>query len=143
MKIKKYTLEIKSFHKKQVTGNNVKNQIVMKVVTENLIQQQIVIWYNNNFCLKHHNPRQCIFSVPNDSINAIETKRKVNTGLVSGVSDLIVLHNGETIFIEVKTLTGKQSEKQKEFEKIVSLQGFKYYLVRSLEEFKHIFLKDE
>jgi len=143
LKIKKYTLEIKSFHKKQVTGNNVKNQIVMKVVTENLIQQQIVIWYNNNFCLKHHNPRQCIFSVPNDSINAIETKRKVNTGLVSGVSDLIVLHNGETIFIEVKTLTGKQSEKQKEFEKIVSLQGFKYYLVRSLEEFKHIFLKDE
>ena len=134
---------MKSFYKKQVTGNNVKNQIVMKVVTENLIQQQIVIWYNNNFCLKNHNPRQCIFSVPNDSINAIETKRKVNTGLLAGVSDLIVLHNGETIFIEVKTLTGKQSEKQKDFEKIVSLQGFKYYLVRSLEEFKHIFLKDE
>lgn len=110
----------------------------MKIVSENLIQQSIVLWYNNNFCLKHHNPRQCIFSIPNDSINAIETKRKVNTGLLAGVSDLIILHNGETIFIEVKTLTGKQSDKQKEFEKIVSLQGFKYYLVRSLEEFKQI-----
>jgi len=134
---------MKSFTKKQVTGNNVKNQIFMKTISENKIQQEIVLWYNNIFCLKHHNPRQCIFSVPNDSINAIETKRKVNTGLLAGVSDLIVLHNGETIFIEVKTLTGKQSEKQKEFEKTVSLQGFKYYLVRSLEDFKHIFLKDE
>lgn len=129
---------MKSFTKKKVTGYNVKNQIVMKTISENKIQQEIVLWYNNNFCLKHHNPRQCIFSVPNDSINAIETKRKVNTGLMAGVSDLIILHNGGCLFIEVKTLSGKQSEKQKDFEKIVSFQGFKYYLVRSLEDFKKI-----
>jgi hypothetical protein len=129
---------MKSFTKKKVTGYNVKNQIVMKTISENKIQQEIVLWYNNNFCLKHHNPRQCIFSVPNDSINAIETKRKVNTGLMAGVSDLIILHNGECLFIEVKTLSRKQSEKQKDFEKIVSFQGFKYYLVRSLEDFKKI-----
>lgn len=132
---------MKSFTKKKVTGYNVKNQIVMKTISENKIQQEIVLWYNNNFCLKHHNPRQCIFSVPNDSINAIETKRKVNTGLLAGVSDLIILHNGECLFIEVKTLSGKQSEKQKDFEKIASLQGFKYYLVRSLEDFKKIIYK--
>jgi len=132
---------MKSFTKKKVTGYNVKNQIVMKTISENKIQQEIVLWYNNNFCLKHHSPRQCIFSVPNDSINAIETKRKVNTGLMAGVSDLIILHNGECLFIEVKTLSGKQSEKQKYFEKIVSLQGFKYYLVRSLEDFKKIINK--
>jgi len=110
----------------------------MKVISENKIQQDIVMWYKNNFCLKHHNPRQCIFSVPNDSINAIETKRKVNTGLLTGVSDLIVLHNGECLFIEVKTSTGKQQESQKDFENTVTLQGFKYYLVRSLEDFKNI-----
>ena len=132
---------MKSFTKKKVTGYNVKNQIVMKTISENKIQQEIVLWYNNNFCLKHHNPRQCIFSVPNDSINAIETKRKVNTGLLAGVSDLIILHNGECLFIEVKTLSGKPSEKQKDFEKIASLQGFKYYLVRSLEDFKKIIYK--
>jgi len=129
---------MKSFSKKQVTGNNVKNQLVMKIISENKIQQDIVMWYKNNFCLKHHNPRQCIFSVPNDSINAIETKRKVNTGLLTGVSDLIVLHNGECLFIEVKTSTGKQQESQKDFENTVTLQGFKYYLVRSLEDFKNI-----
>ena len=129
---------MKSFKKKQVTGYNAKNQIVMREISENKIQQDIVMWYKNNFCLKHHNPRQCIFSVPNDSINAIETKRKVNTGLLTGVSDLIVLHNGECLFIEVKTSTGKQQESQKDFENTVTLQGFKYYLVRSLEDFKNI-----
>jgi hypothetical protein len=108
----------------------------MKTTTENKIQQEIVQYFRNNYCLKHHNPRQCIFSVPNDSKNAVEQQRKVNTGLMAGVSDLIVLINGNTIFVEIKTEIGKQSDKQKEFEETVTLQGFKYYLVRSLEEFK-------
>ena len=110
----------------------------MKTTTENKIQQEIVQYFRNNYCLKHHNPRQCIFSVPNDSKNAVEQQRKVNTGLMAGVSDLIVLINGNAIFVEIKTEIGKQSDKQKEFEETVTLQGFKYYLVRSLEEFKQI-----
>ena len=36
---------MKSFTKKQVTGNNVKNQIFMKTISENKIQQEIVLWY--------------------------------------------------------------------------------------------------
>ena len=104
--------------------------------TENKLQQEIIMFYRNNYCLKHHTPRHAIFSVPNDSKDAKEQMRKIATGLMSGVSDLIILRPNETIFCEVKTDAGKQSEKQKDFQKLVELLGFKYILVRSLEEFK-------
>jgi hypothetical protein len=58
------------------------------------------------------------------------------TGVVAGVSDLIIIKPNEVIFVEVKTEIGKQSDKQKEFQQIVETLGFKYLLVRSLEDFK-------
>lgn len=109
----------------------------MKIKAENNIQQEIVIWYNNNFCLKHHNPRNIIFAVPNGGSRDIrEAMTLKNTGLLPGVSDLIVIHNGEVLFVEVKIDTGRQSEQQKEFQNRVEQNGFKYHLVRSLDEFK-------
>lgn len=97
---------------------------------ESKIQQQIIIWFRNNYCLKHHDPRCAIFSVPNEM-----QMKFFNTGLMPGVSDLIVLIPDKVLFVECKTENGKQSEKQKEFQKIVEGLNFKYYLVRSLEEF--------
>ena len=106
--------------------------------SEDKIQQEIVMWYRNNYCLKKHDPRNLIFSVPNDSKDAKEQMRKIATGLFSGVSDLIMIHFGNVYFIEVKTDVGRQSDKQKDFQKTIELQGFKYHLVRSLEEFQKI-----
>ena len=37
------------------------------------------------------------------------------TGLLSGVSDLIVVLEGKVLFVEVKNEKGKQSQKQKYF----------------------------
>ena len=105
--------------------------------TENKLQQEIIMYYRNNYCLKHHEPRHAIFSVPNDSKDAKEQMRKIATGLMSGVSDLIILRPNETIFCEVKTDFGKQSEKQKDFQSLVENLGFKYILVRSLDDFKN------
>ena len=51
---------------------------------------------------------------------------------------LIVVLKGKVIFVEVKNEKGKQSEKQKLFEKQVTNLGFKYYLVRNLKYFKEI-----
>jgi len=107
-------------------------------MTEEQIQQQIVIWFNNNYCLKTNEPRNMIFSVPNDSSNFMETKRKVNTGLLKGVSDLIVILPNKTLFIELKTETGIQSPVQKEFEERVKALGFEYYLIRSLTQFQNV-----
>ena len=104
--------------------------------SESRIQQEIVMWYRNNYCLKHHKPQHVIFSVPNETNSKRETLQKKAIGLMSGVSDLIVLKPNETVFVEVKNAKGVQSQSQKVFQKIVEALGFKYILIRSLDEFK-------
>lgn len=137
--MKKIFISEYSLKTKNITSTKYKNLKIMKETTEAKIQQDIVLWYNNNYCLNHHNPRGLIFSVPNDSINAIETKRKVNTGLLKGVSDLIVITpNGKILFIEIKTEKGIQSESQKDFEQRIKALGYEYHVIRSLHQFKEI-----
>ena len=46
------------------------------------------------------------------------------------------LFNGKILFIEFKDEKGKQSEKQKDFESIVTSLGYEYHLIRDLETFK-------
>jgi len=106
-------------------------------MTENQLQQQIIIWYKNNYQI---NGKGLIFSVPNGgSRHILEAKTLKATGQMAGVSDLIILiPDGKTLFVEVKVEKGVQSEVQKIFETKVTYLGFEYYLVRSLEEFKNI-----
>ena len=58
---------------------------------------------------------------------------------VNGFPDATFFKDSETIFVEFKTEIGKQSKLQEYIEKQLINQGFKYYLIRSLEEFKKIF----
>ena len=106
---------------------------------EENIQQQIVMWFRNKYCLKHNNPRYAIFSVPNEA--AYKNKKFIATGLMRGVSDLIVVIDSKTIYIELKTATGKQSDKQIEFEQTVKSLNQEYHLIRSLTEFKTVINK--
>lgn len=102
---------------------------------EDSIQQEIFMWYNNNYCLLHHSPRRLIFSVPNEGKPEL-----VRTGLYPGASDLLVFHTPSRppLFIEVKTPSGIQSPNQKEFEAHATSLGYEYYLVRSLEDFQGV-----
>lgn len=101
---------------------------------EDLLQQKIVTFYKNEY---QRHGKGLIFSVPNGgSRNVVEAKKLKYTGLMAGVSDLIVLHNGKTLFCELKIEKGIQSEKQKEFEQIVSNLGYEYKVIRSLQEFQ-------
>lgn len=104
--------------------------------SESKIQQEIVMWYKNSFCLNHHSPQHAIFSVPNEGRSKIETMQKKAIGMMSGVSDLIIVRPNEVLFVEVKTPTGVQSQSQKIFQSIVESLGFRYLLVRSLDDFK-------
>ena len=106
---------------------------------ESKIQQEIVMYFNNTYGLKHHNPKCLIFSVPNEGKNAKEQMYKKMLGLKSGVSDLIVLMPNRCMFIECKDDVGKQSDNQKHFESDVLALGFEYYIVRSLDEFIKLF----
>jgi len=103
---------------------------------ESKLQQDIVVWFRNNYCLKHHKTRCVIFSVPNEA--SYKNKNFRLTGVMSGVSDLIVVVPNKTLYIELKTPTGKQSPKQKEFEETIKGLNQNYHVVRSLEKFQEI-----
>ncbi len=101
--------------------------------SESRIQQEIVMWFRNKFCLRHHDPRSLIMSIPNEGKPDL-----VKTGLYPGASDLIVIHKGEVLFVEVKNQIGTQQPKQELFQSHVESMGYRYILVRSLEEFAKI-----
>jgi hypothetical protein len=104
---------------------------------ESAIQQNCVIFFRNNYCLSHHNPRCVIYSVPNESEDAYETQKKINTGLMKGAADLVILlPNGVTLLPETKTPTGYQSPAQKSFEHQATALGHHYFVYKSLEQFK-------
>ena len=58
-----------------------------------------------------------------------------------GTADLLVLKRREfvhrrlrTIFLEIKSATGKQHPEQKAFQELIEAQGAEYWVVRSVEE---------
>ena len=65
-----------------------------------------------------------------------EAMKMKATGLVAGVSDLIIVQPDRVIFLELKDTNGRQSNEQKSFQEKVTALGFEYWLIRSLEEFK-------
>lgn len=109
-------------------------------MNESQLQQQIIIFYNNNYCLKNMNPRGLILAIPNGgSRHFLEAKTLKATGLLAGASDLILITpQGKLMFIELKIEKGIQSETQKDFENRVSALGYEYYIIKSLEQFKNI-----
>lgn len=109
-------------------------------MNENQLQQSIVTYFNNTYCLKNMNPRGMIFAIPNGgSRHFLEAKTLKSTGTLAGASDLIViLPNGKLLFIELKVGKRTQSDEQTDFESRVKALGYEYHIVRSLELFKII-----
>ena|SRR6187431_2858061 len=109
-------------------------------MTESKLQQDIYNFFHNTYCLKHHNPRCMIFAVPNGGTrNAMEAITLKATGLLAGVSDLIVIIPNKILFVELKTEIGIQSEVQKDFQSRIELLGYEYHLIRSLTAFQELF----
>ena len=80
-------------------------------------------------------------SVPNEgagSNGAIRTAQLITMGLFPGVGDLIVwwhTPSGVRIgYLEVKTATGRQSDRQKHFQELCMKADIPYHLVRSVED---------
>lgn len=106
-------------------------------IAESKIQQQVLLYMRNTYCLAHHTPRLVIYSVPNESEDAYETQKKINTGLMKGAADLIILlPNGRVLLPETKTPTGYQSPAQKSFQQQAEALGHVYFIYKSLEEFQ-------
>lgn len=103
----------------------------MKLKTEADLQTEIVNYVRTNY------PQLVIFSVPNEA-----TYKRRNyfhqLGMLSGVSDLILVFLNGVIFIECKAPRGRQSIEQINFQKKIEALGFKYFIVKDLEELKDI-----
>lgn len=89
--------------------------------------------------------RYCLFHVANeidrpDSNPMLGAMRRAE-GIVRGVSDLILMlprKGFHALCIEMKTETGYQSSFQKDWQKIVESNGYKYVVCRSVEQFRDI-----
>jgi len=103
--------------------------------TENALQQQCYRYFHNNY----PHLRGLLFAVPNGgSRTVIEAKIFKATGVVAGVSDMLLIFNGSVYCFELKTIIGKQSEKQLEWQERVEQQGINYFIIREFLEFKSI-----
>lgn len=111
--------------------NNTTKKKKISEKPEFLIQKEIVDW------TKENHSDWVLFSVPNES-----TYRRKNyfkaLGMLSGVSDLVVITPKNIFFIECKAPKGKQRIEQRQFESDVMKFGYTYAIVHSLDEYKNI-----
>ena len=101
---------------------------------EDRLHAQMYMWFHNKF--PEHRGTLCYNH--NNSKNKIEGNRNRTLGIQKGRSDFTFNFRGISYKIEVKTETGKQSKDQKEWQQLMELHGFKYYIVRSLKEFQQL-----
>ena len=103
---------------------------------EHRLQCACVRWFN----LQHKDLQGRLFAVPNGGKRDVATASKLKAeGVVAGVADMMLMVVNKfygALLIELKTLKGKQSNSQKEWErKITSRCEYKYVVCRSIEEF--------
>lgn len=103
--------------------------------SEDRLQQKMHIWFWNEY----PKLRGLLFAVPNGGArSAREGRLFKETGVIRGVSDMILIYGGTCYCFENKTVVGVQSEYQEAWEKSVSAQGVQYFIIRDVEVFKQI-----
>ena len=102
---------------------------------EDRLQIGCVRWfslaYGDYARLLHHSPN-------GGHRNVMEAAKFKQMGVRAGYPDLTLLvprKGFHALFIEMKTQKGKQSEHQREYQKELEEQGYKYIICRSVEEF--------
>lgn len=98
----------------------------------------------------HPETRGLYIAIPNENSRSGELSKKAqlltgairkNMGVTAGVADtaLFIQRGGYgALFIEFKTEKGQQRPAQIHWQREIELQGYKYIIVRSLEQFKEI-----
>jgi len=109
--------------------------------TEHQLQAACVRWWR----IQHPKKARLLFAIPNGARlhgsgkqRAIQWARLEREGAVAGAADLLLaIPSGDLggLFIEMKTPRGRQSDKQKAFERAVLDAGYGYAMPRSFDEF--------
>ncbi len=83
-------------------------------------------------------PKAVPFHVPNERSNPLQRSLQTSFGVLAGVSDWIILHDGRAYAIEIKAPGNSQSKAQKEFEARCVETGIPYAVVTSLDEYERV-----
>lgn len=65
-----------------------------------------------------------------------KVRRMLNAamGAMPGFSDILIIAGRRHLYVEIKTASGRQSESQTKFQRLIEAQGFPYVVVRSIDE---------
>lgn len=114
--------------------------------SESAIQMSCVQW----LWQAHPETRGLYIAIPNENSRSGELSKKAqlltgairkNMGVTPGVADTaLFMQRGlfGALFIEFKTEKGQQRPAQVQWQREIELQGYKYVVVRSLEQFKEV-----
>jgi hypothetical protein len=106
------------------------------MMTEARIQQECVMWFDNTY---GRFGRGFIAHIPNGGSRSsrIEGNLLKAQGVKAGVPDLFVLlPNGHTLWIEMKTPKGDVRKEQKQFMQQAALLGHAVHIIRTIEDFQ-------
>lgn len=104
--------------------------------SEDKIQSDCYVWFHNTY--PQHRGLLC-YNL-NNSKNKIDGARNKAKGLIAGRSDMVLYYQSNAFMIEFKTSDGAQSVGQKEWQSLVTSNGFQYHIIRSLPEFQSLIL---
>lgn len=110
-----------------------KKLLINPKIPEKVIEEQCLTWSSYQ---KNHFAFKVKDQVDNSRFFRPAYIKKFS---INGVSDIIVLmKNGDTLFIEIKSREGQQTKDQKYFQKICEEMGQNYHIVRSLDEYRYL-----
>lgn len=118
----------------------ISNFIDMKKYNEENLQHECWVYCKNKYGLKHHKPRIEFVCIPNELSRGNVKARMM--GIRNGASDAFLIMQDKVVFIEFKTPIGKQRTEQLDFQLSVEEKGHKYYIVRTLEQFKDVLQRE-
>lgn len=113
---------------------------------EHRLQAACIQWFRIRYPRMRHN----LFAVPNGGRRDAATASRLKAeGVLAGVADLILLKPNRyygALLIEMKTPAGRQQASQRQWQDLITADGYKYIVVRTIEEFIQqvkLYLNDE
>ena len=110
-------------------------------MNESALQKQIVHYLRlkNIFCFAPCNEAFMTLTTAGKKKNFGLIKHYEAMGLEYGIPDLIIVHDEKVYFVELKSDTGKVSDKQKSVHERLRRAGFIVWVVRDLESIQTAF----
>ena len=76
----------------------------------------------------------CVYIKNNTGAHKTDHGAFIRFGKVGSSDFLLFLQDGQTVFLEVKTPAGRQTDRQKDFQRRVEQLGHSYFIVHSARE---------